>query len=99
MQLVIRLTISLVKSPEFQMPVTPPRVIQHVGIRELSQERAWILRQWMKEDAVDDKACCLSWMSAISIELNNWTITLGSRRRSLPRLTRRPRSKGGLDGM
>ena len=37
-----KLAILFVHSPKLEMPVTPPRVVQHVGIGELGQEWPWV---------------------------------------------------------
>ena len=54
-----KLAVPLVQAPELEVAVTAPGVVEHVGIRELGQERARVLGQRVEEEAVDDEACCV----------------------------------------
>lgn len=51
--------ILLVEAPEFEMTVAFPGVIEHVGIREVGEEGAWVFGEGMEEEPVEDQTCRL----------------------------------------
>ena len=46
-------TVCLMTSPELQVSVSLPRVVDRVPICDLGQKRSWILCQWVKCEAVE----------------------------------------------
>lgn len=57
------LAVPLVQAPELKVAVTPPGVVEHVGIGELGQERAGVFGEGVEEEPVDDEAHGLQRMS------------------------------------